>query len=47
MSNDFSGLKILVVDDTESNIDILVETLGNLYDLCIALDGPGAVGSRG
>lgn len=34
---------ILLVDDTESNIDILVETLGEEYDLLVALDGESAL----
>ena len=35
--------RILVVDDTETNIDILVETLGDDYDVSVALDGAGAL----
>jgi CheY-like chemotaxis protein len=31
--------KILIVDDTPSNIDILVGYLGENYELLIALDG--------
>ena len=34
---------ILVVDDTESNIDILVEILGNEYDVSVAMDGETAL----
>ncbi len=34
-----SGAKILVVDDTEANIDILVDTLGDMYDLSVAMNG--------
>lgn len=34
---------ILVVDDTASNIDILLETLGNEYDIMVALDGETAL----
>ena len=34
---------ILVVDDTETNIDILVELLGNDYDVMVALDGKSAI----
>ncbi len=30
---------IMVVDDTEANVDILVETLGDTYDVSVALDG--------
>lgn len=35
--------KILIVDDTELNVDILVETLGEQYDLRVALDGETAL----
>ena len=34
---------ILVVDDTETNIDILVETLGDDYDVSVAIDGESAL----
>ncbi len=34
---------ILVVDDTETNIDILVELLGDKYDVMVALDGHSAI----
>ena len=34
---------ILVVDDTEANIDILVEILGDKYDIAVALDGESAL----
>lgn len=34
---------ILVVDDTASNIDILLETLGNEYEIMVALDGETAL----
>jgi putative two-component system response regulator len=40
---DLSDSKVLVVDDTETNIDILVETLGDDYDVSIAMDGEGAL----
>ena len=36
---------VLVVDDTEANIDILVETLGNNYDVQVAMDGETALES--
>ena len=42
---DISGASILVVDDTEANIDILVETLSDDYEISVALDGPGALES--
>jgi class 3 adenylate cyclase len=34
---------VLVVDDTEANIDVLVETLGVDYDLAVAMDGESAL----
>jgi len=33
----------MVVDDTESNIDILVDVLGNDYDVRVAMDGESAL----
>jgi putative two-component system response regulator len=42
---DFSNLSVLVVDDTETNIDILVETLGDDYDVSVAMDGESALES--
>jgi CheY-like chemotaxis protein len=30
---------VLVVDDTEANIDLLVEALGHDYELMVAMDG--------
>ena len=36
---------VLVVDDTETNIDILVETLGDDYDVQVAMDGETALAS--
>ncbi|HRF56014.1 MAG TPA: response regulator [Campylobacterales bacterium] len=38
-----SGNTILIVDDTETNIDILVELLGDEYDILVALDGKSAL----
>ncbi len=35
---------ILVVDDTPANIDILLEILGDIDDLAVALDGEEALG---
>lgn len=35
--------KILIVDDTESNIDVLVDILGDQYDLSIAMSGERAL----
>jgi signal transduction histidine kinase len=34
---------IFVVDDNDSNIDVLVEALGNDYDISVALDGETAL----
>ena len=34
---------ILVVDDTETNIDIMVDALSNGYDLAVAMDGKTAL----
>ncbi|MBC3889545.1 response regulator [Acetobacterium paludosum] len=38
-----SECTILIVDDTEINIDILVETLGDDYELSVAMDGESAL----
>ncbi|MBF0311263.1 MAG: response regulator [Magnetococcales bacterium] len=35
--------RIFVVDDTETNIDILLETLGDTYEVSVALDGQTAL----
>ena len=34
---------ILIVDDTKTNIDILLELLSDQYDLIVALDGKSAI----
>ena len=34
---------VLVVDDTEANVDILVEALGDTYSVSVAMDGPSAL----
>lgn len=34
---------VLIVDDTEANIDILVESLGDDYDIRVAMDGQSAL----
>lgn len=34
---------VLVVDDAETNIDILVETLGSEYEVSVAMDGESAL----
>jgi len=41
--NDLSECTVLIVDDTETNIDILVDTLGDDYDIAVAMDGEGAL----
>jgi putative two-component system response regulator len=41
--SDLSNSNVLVVDDTETNIDILVETLGDAYDVSVAMDGESAL----
>jgi len=38
-----SECTILIVDDTEINIDILVATLGDDYELSVAMDGESAL----
>ena len=40
---DLSKCKVLVVDDTEANIDILVDTIESDYDVSVAMDGQGAL----
>jgi putative two-component system response regulator len=42
---DYSSCTILVVDDTEANVDILVETLGDDFDVSVAMDGESALES--
>ena len=41
--NDLSMCNILIVDDTEENVDILVETLGDDYEISVAMDGESAL----
>ncbi|MCA1988256.1 MAG: two-component system response regulator [Desulfarculus sp.] len=38
-----SECSVLVVDDTEANLDILVEALGDSYDVAVAVDGESAL----
>ncbi len=40
---ELSKCTVLVVDDTEANIDILVETLDSEYEVSIAMDGESAL----
>jgi DNA-binding response OmpR family regulator len=35
--------KVLIVDDTDTNLDILIEALGDDYDISIAMDGERAL----
>lgn len=37
------GNSLLIVDDTEANIDVLVESLGDDYDLRVAMNGQSAL----
>jgi len=43
--NDLPKPLILVVDDEETNIDILLGILGDDYDISVAMDGPSALES--
>jgi len=40
---DLSDCSILIVDDAEANIDILVDALGETYDISVAMDGESAL----
>jgi len=40
---ELSDCTVLVVDDTEANVDILVEALGESYDVSVAMDGREAM----
>ncbi len=40
---DLSSCTVMIVDDTETNIDILVEALGSDFDLRVAMDGETAL----
>jgi two-component system sensor histidine kinase/response regulator len=40
-----SGFTILVVDDTETNVDILVDALADFYEISVAMDGESALES--
>ncbi len=41
--SELSSMRVLVVDDTEANIDILIETLGDDYKVAVAMDGESAL----
>lgn len=40
---DLSECTVLIVDDTETNIDILLDILGEEYDVAVAMDGESAL----
>ncbi len=40
---DLSECTLLIVDDAETNIDILVDVLGEEYDIAVAMDGESAL----
>lgn len=40
---DIGECSLLVVDDTEANVDILVEALGDAYSVSVAMDGESAL----
>lgn len=42
-ANDLSQCLVLVVDDTEANIDVLVEALGDDHEISVAMDGASAL----
>ena len=41
--SDLSNSRVLIVDDTEVNIDILVEFLSDQYLVSVAMDGESAL----
>jgi len=41
--NDLSECTVLVVDDTEANVDLMVSLLGREYDVAVAMDGETAL----
>ncbi len=43
MMDDLSQCRVLAVDDTKLNLDILVNTLGTSHELAVALDGETAL----
>lgn len=40
---DLSECVVLIVDDTEANVDILVDALAEDYDIAVAMDGESAL----
>jgi putative two-component system response regulator len=43
MMKELSECTVLIVDDAETNIDILLEILGEDYDVSVAMDGESAL----
>ena len=41
--SELSSMRVMVVDDTEANIDILLETLADDYKVVVATDGESAL----
>jgi len=41
--SELSSMRVMVVDDTEANIDVLIETLGDDYKVVVAMDGISAL----
>lgn len=41
--SELSSMRVMVVDDTEANIDVLIETLGDDYKVVVAMDGVSAL----
>ena len=41
--SDLSQCKVLAVDDAEANIDILMDAIGDDYDVSVAMDGENAL----
>lgn len=40
---DLIACTVMIVDDTEENVDLLVEALGGFFDLTVAMDGESAL----
>ena len=40
---ELSDYSVLIVDDVEANVDMLVDALGEIYDVSVAMDGHGAL----
>ena len=41
--SDLSQCKVLAVDDADANIDILMDAIGDDYDVSVAMDGENAL----